>query len=213
MESVTATPASEPKTWSRKPRKDWPEIQKAWLTGESTEEIAIRFGTTPESIRSKAYQQRWPPKPSDTPEPLHTMNAQRQASIAHTRVKEAAKSAVISEVRRLGPSIPAILKAEMASYLRSALDTTHALHRKVDAKIEGIEDIEEIQRLASTFETVDRIARRTFGFDGPNGQHVTSNANCIAEPWSGSAVIDVTPEPAQLPAVVQEAPIPPSNTP
>lgn len=192
----------EQTTWSRKPRTDWADIRNAWIAGDSVEDICTQFGTTRNSVYSRSRSDDWPERVGQPVKPLAAMTKDRQEKLAHTQVRQAAKSVVLSEIRNLGQEVPAIIKEQIKEHFAATLHTTRQIHRKVDAKVDEADEVEDLRSLSSTLETIDRVARRTFGLDSPDGRNLGALVSCatsVSCPALGGSVIDVVPEPVTSP--------------
>jgi hypothetical protein len=198
MSSVTAEPETQ-----RKPKRrhhNWTAIKRCWTAGEPVLDIASRFDLPASSIYVQASRFKWPKRRDIQAAPVINLGP-NLTSIA--RITEAALPQIIAQQHS---AISAAVKERIRIWFDKTLVAADGLHAQVTSKINGRLDVEEVKSLASSLEVIDRVARRTFGLDSPAGTSAVSGLSVITQPWSGSAIIDVTPEPAQLPAVAQEAP-------
>ena len=110
------------------------------------------------------------------------------------------KETVQREVQLMAPALAAEARRKLNDWFERVLSTTEILHRQIsDASSKRLE-VEEIKSLSSSLETVDRIARRTFGLDSPTGSASPVSVFSVASPAIACPIIDVDTLPEATPA-------------
>ena len=198
------TEAAEATVKPGKRRHNWIAIKRCWTAGEPVLDIASRFDLPPSSIYVQASRAKWPKRRDIQAAPVINLGP-NLTSIA--RITEAALPQIIAQQHS---AISAEVKARIRLWFDKTLTAADGLHAQVTSKIQGRLDVEEVKSLASSLEVIDRVARRTFGLDSPGSQGAgVAGLALVSQPWSGSAVIDVTPEPAarlEAPGSAPESP-------
>ncbi len=183
-----------------KRRHNWAAIKKCWNAGEAVADISLRHNVGIQQIYQHASEGKWTRR-RDMADAEQKPVMPSSAAIARTT--ETALPQIIAQQHAF---VSAEVKRRINAWFDKTLSTADGLHDEIISKVRRIHDVEEIKSLAGSLELVDRVARRTFGLDSPGSQSSgISGLALVAQPWSGSAVIDVTPEPAQLPPALPEA--------
>lgn len=166
--------ATKPKRKSPPPKgcTDWKRIRQEWQAGASPTVLAFRHGITYSSVYKRSVKEGWQRK---EPETASQAVIQSQASPVQSAVKE-----------RLG------------RHFIGVLDQVETLQQAIREHSSRRLEVEEIKSLSNSLDTVDRIARRTFGLDSPGGGSPGSLLATVA-PAVLCPVVDVDPVPAPLP--------------
>lgn len=165
---------------------DWGAIKKRWNNGESVGEISQATGVKEATVYSHAMRYRWPKR--------QMLYGGRKAEVkAPAMVEKAVEKAVEIGVTNQMPAINAAIREKLGQWFEKVLKTTDRLQSQIDSYADGRLEVEEIKSLSSSLETVDRIARRTFGLDSPSGSSVSVFS--VAAPVVSCPVIDVEPIP------------------
>ena len=138
---------------------DWKTARAEWIAGISVEEIAKRHGVTVPAVYSRCRRERWPKRPKKPTPPI------LPEKLFKAEVETAVKTAVAVQ----SPAIHAAVKERLGAHLAAVLGTVETLHRSLDYAAGGRLEVEELKSLSSTLDNLDRVARRTFGLDGPSG--------------------------------------------
>jgi transposase len=171
---------------------DWGAIKKRWNNGESVGEISQATGVKEATIYSHAMRYRWPKR--------QMLGGGRKATIeAPALVEKAVEKAVETGVATQMPALNAAIREKLAVWFEKVLKTTDRLQSQIDGYADGRLEVEEIKTLSSSLETVDRIARRTFGLDSPSGSSSVSVFS-VASPSIGCPIIDVEAIPEATPS-------------
>jgi hypothetical protein len=170
---------------------DWGAIKKRWNNGESVGEISQATGVKEATIYSHAMRYRWPKR--------QMLGGGRKTTIeAPALVEKAVEKAVETGVATQMPALNAAIREKLSAWFEKVLKTTDRLQSQIDSYADGRLEVEEIKTLSSSLETVDRIARRTFGLDSPAGSPVSVFS--VQSPAISCPVIDVETIPEATPA-------------
>ena len=184
------TESTEATVKLKRAKYNWTGIKKAWVSGESVVDIGVRYNLPASAIYSKASISGWPRR--------------RDLLQAMPKPETPSLTAIARTTETLIPQIVAqqhnVISAEVRNRIKAWFDKTlkacNGLHEQLDRKTKRNLDVEEIKSLAGSLELIDRVARRTFGLDSPGSQGAgVAGLALVSQPWSGSAIIDVTPEP------------------
>jgi hypothetical protein len=134
------------------PRREmpWGRIQREWEAGGSPSAIAHRHGTTYSNLWKRAKKYGWQRKPDAAIEPAGS----RQSLPAQQSPENSIRGAV---------------RERLGRHFTRVLDEVEILQRGIGEHSSRRLEVEEIKSLAQSLDLVDRIARRTFGLDGPSG--------------------------------------------
>ena len=170
---LDADPTEEKAPRKKHPRQgtiQWGRIRKEWEAGGSTTQIAYRHGITYDAIWKRSKREGWvKPEREQT-----SQQVSQPASPVSVAVKE-----------RLG------------RHFATVLSQVETLQRGIDEHSCRRLEVEELKTLSTTLDNLDRIARRTFGLDGPGGGSPGSLLATVA-PAVLCPVIDAEPVPAQV---------------
>lgn len=172
---------------------DWGPIKRDWNNGVAVAEIREKYGIGLSSIYSQAKRHRWTRRETIIRGKTVPVNP---TAVASKAVEKAIETTVSQQV----PAIQQAVREKLNVWFQKVLVTTDRLHKQVDEMSEGRLEVEEIKSLSSSLETVDRIARRTFGLDSPAGS--TVSVFSVSAPVVSCPVIDVEPIPEATPASV-----------
>lgn len=170
---------------------DWGPIKRDWNNGVAVAEIREKYGIGLSSIYSQAKRHRWTRRETIIRGKTIPVNP---TAVASKAVEKAIETTVSQQV----PAIQQAVREKLNAWFQKVLVTTDRLHKQVDEMSEGRLEVEEIKSLSSSLETVDRIARRTFGLDSPSGSSVSVFS--VSAPVVSCPVIDVEPLPEATPA-------------
>lgn len=188
-------PRGEQRERRAKGSVDWAPIKRDWNNGVAVAEIREKYGIGLSSIYSQAKRHRWARR--------ETIVKGRTVPVSAPAVAaKATEKAIEQAVSAHAPAINSIVREKLAAWFEKVLVTTDRLHKQVDAMSEGRLEVEEIKSLSSSLETVDRIARRTFGLDSPAGSPVSVFS--VSAPTISCPVIDVETIPETTPASVPQ---------
>jgi hypothetical protein len=186
-----AKEGKEPREKKAKGSIDWGAIKKRWNNGESVGEISQATGVKEATIYSHAMRYRWPKR--------QMLGGGRKTTIeAPALVEKAVEKAVETGVATQMPALNAAIREKLSAWFEKVLKTTDRLQSQIDSYADGRLEVEEIKTLSSSLETVDRIARRTFGLDSPSGSPVSVFS--VQSPAVLCPVIDVETIPESAPA-------------
>lgn len=189
--ATEAEPQREQRGKREKGSIDWGAIKKRWNNGESVGEISQATGVKEATIYSHAMRYRWPKR--------QMLGGGRKTTIeAPALVEKAVEKAVETGVATQMPALNAAIREKLAAWFEKVLKTTDRLQSQIDGYADGRLEVEEIKTLSSSLETVDRIARRTFGLDSPAGSPVSVFS--VAAPTINCPVIDVETIPETTPS-------------
>jgi hypothetical protein len=170
---------------------DWAPIRKAWSRGLPVAQIAKEHGVKEMTIYSQANRHRWPKREAVLKGKIATVDPKE---LAQKAVERSIEKAVIEQA----PAINNAIREKLNAWFQRVLTTSDKLQSHIDAMADGRLEVEEIKSLSSSLETVDRIARRTFGLDSP-GQSPVSVFS-VAAPTINCPVIDVETLPEATPS-------------
>lgn len=165
---------------------DWPLVKRRFQAGESMLQLAKELNVPANTIYSHIRRHRW----------NRVERAQAAKVIAPAVQKTVAQETeqiVKQEVSMQAPAIAAEARRRLNEWFAKVLKVTDTLHRQIEDAAERRCEVEEIKSLSSSLETVDRIARRTFGLDSPAGS--TVSVFSVSAPVVSCPVIDVEPLP------------------
>lgn len=165
---------------------DWAPIKRDWNNGIAVAEIREKYGIGLSSIYSQAKRHRWTRRETIIRGKTVPVNP---TAVAGKAVEKAIETTVSQQV----PAIQQAVREKLNAWFQKVLVTTDRLHKQVDEMSEGRLEVEEIKSLSSSLETVDRVARRTFGLDSPAGSAVSVFS--VSAPVVSCPVIDVEPIP------------------
>ncbi len=191
---TTATEAKEGKEPTEKKAKgtiDWAPIRKAWSRGLPVAQIAKEHGVKEMTIYSQANRHRWPKREAVLKGKIATVDPKE---LAQKAVEKSIEKAVMEQA----PAINNAIKEKLNAWFQRVLTTSDKLQSHIDAMADGRLEAEEVKTLSSSLETVDRIARRTFGLDAPSGSPVSVFS--VSAPTISCPVIDVEAIPETAPA-------------
>lgn len=189
--ATEAKEGKEPRGKKEKGSIDWGAIKKRWNNGESVGEISQATGVKEATIYSHAMRYRWPKR--------QMLGGGRKTTIeAPALVEKAVEKAVETGVATQMPALNAAIREKLSAWFEKVLKTTDRLQSQIDSYADGRLEVEEIKTLSSSLETVDRIARRTFGLDSPAGSPVSVFS--VSAPTISCPVIDVETIPEATPA-------------
>ena len=196
MEQTVDTAATEAKE-GKEPREkkakgsiDWAPIRKAWSRGLPVAQIAKEHGVKEMTIYSQANRHRWPKREAVLKGKIATVDPKE---LAQKAVERSIEKAVIEQA----PAINNAIREKLNAWFQRVLTTSDKLQSHIDAMADGRLEAEEVKTLSSSLETVDRIARRTFGLDSP-GQSPVSVFS-VQSPAVLCPVIDVETIPEATP--------------
>lgn len=161
---------------------DWPLVKRRFQAGESMLQLSKELNVPANTIYSHIRRHRW----------NRVERAQAARVIAPAVQKTVAQETeqiVKQEVSMQAPAIAAEARRRLNDWFAKVLKVTDTLHRQIEDAAERRCEVEEIKSLSSSLETVDRIARRTFGLDSPSGSSVSVFS--VAAPVVSCPVIDV----------------------
>ena len=167
--TATKTPR---KQYTRNTSANWDKIRQAWQAGESPTNIARIHRISTDAIYKRSQRDGWPPRP--TPQPLEPVAVSPEKPIASA------------------------IKARLGDHFTTVLHTVNILQRGISDHAMRRLEVEEIKTLSNALDTVDKVARRTFGLDSPGGGSPGSLLATVA-PAVLCPVVDVDPVPAPLP--------------
>lgn len=186
-----AKEGKEPREKKAKGSIDWAPIRKAWSRGLPVAQIAKEHGVKEMTIYSQANRHRWPKR-----------EAVLKGKIATVDPKELAQKAVERSIEKAvteqAPAINNAIREKLNAWFQRVLTTSDKLQSHIDSMADGRLEAEEVKTLSSSLETVDRIARRTFGLDAPSGSPVSVFS--VSAPTISCPVIDVETIPEATPA-------------
>lgn len=162
---------TKPKRKLQRTDTPWGRIKREWEAGTSTTTLSLRYGLTYDTVWRRSKREGWIRREEEnTPKP-----ASQQAS-------QPVQSAV---------------KERLGRHFVGVLDQVETLQQAIREHSSRRLEVEEIKSLSNSLDTVDRIARRTFGLDGPGGGSPGSLLATVA-PAVLCPVIDAEPVPAQV---------------
>lgn len=170
---------------------DWVLVKRRYLDGEPAMQIAAELGIPCQTVYSHIRRSKWP-------KPAPRAVAKEVAPVLQKTVAQETAEIVKQEVSAQAPAIAAEARRKLNDWFAKVLRVTDTLHRQIEDAAERRCEVEEIKSLSSSLETVDRIARRTFGLDSPAGS--TVSVFSVAAPVVSCPVIDVEPIPEATPA-------------
>ena len=174
---------------------DWVMVKRRYLDGEPAMQIAEELGIPCQTVYSHIRRSKWP-------KPAPRAIAKTVAPVLAKTVARQTQDIVKQEVTSQAPAIAAEARKKLNDWFGKVLRVTDTLHRQIEDASERRCEVEEIKSLASSLETVDRIARRTFGLDAPSGSPVSVFS--VAAPTITCPVIDVETIPETTPASVPQ---------
>lgn len=166
---------------------NWSRIRRQWSQGESPTLIARQHGVAVSSVYKHAHKENWPQRPGGVPKKKPEPEASTQQDAVMAEPEKSPKTAISLAV-----------KERLSHHFATVLSTVAILQRGVDEHANRRLEVEELKTLANTLDTVDRIARRTFGLDSPGGGSPGSLLATVA-PAVLCPVIDAEPVPAPVP--------------
>ena len=170
---------------------DWVMVKRRYLDGEPAMQIAEELGIPCQTVYSHIRRSKWP-------KPVPRAIAKTVAPVLAKTVAQQTQDIVKQEVTSQAPAIAAEARKKLNDWFGKVLRVTDTLHRQIEDASERRCEVEEIKSLASSLETVDRIARRTFGLDSPSGSPVSVFS--VQSPAVLCPVIDVETIPEATPA-------------
>lgn len=182
---AAATEAESPREQRERKTKgsiEWAPIRKAWSRGIPVAQIAKEHGVKEMTIYSQANRHKWPKREAVLKGKIAIVDPKE---IAQKAVEKSIEKAIVEQM----PSINNVVRERLNGWFQRVLVTTDKLQSHIDAMADGRLEAEEVKTLSSSLETVDRVARRTFGLDSPGG-HVASVFS-VASPNVLCPVIDV----------------------
>jgi len=170
---------------------DWMLVKRRWMSGEPAMQIAADMQIPYQTVYSHIRRSKWP-----KPEPKRVQQA--VAPIVQKTVAQETREAVQREVAQQAPAIAAETRRRLNEWFESVLRNAGMLQRQIEDASSRRCEVEELKTLSSSLETVDRIARRTFGLDSPAGSPVSVFS--VSAPTISCPVIDVETIPEATPA-------------
>ena len=203
METLSTEPIDATLTEKEAPRErastrkrmdvDWQLVKRRFQSGEPVMQIANELGIPAQTAYARIRRSKW-----KKPDP-QTVQRVIVPAAAKTVAQET-KETVQREVQLMAPALAAEARRKLNDWFERVLSTTEILHRQIsDASSKRLE-VEEIKSLSSSLETVDRIARRTFGLDSPTGSASPVSVFSVASPAIACPIIDVDTLPEATPA-------------
>lgn len=189
--ATEAKEGKEPREKKAKGSIDWAPIRKAWSRGLPVAQIAKEHGVKEMTIYSQANRHRWPKREAVLKGKIATVDPKE---LAQKAVEKSIEKAVMEQA----PAINNAIKEKLNAWFQRVLTTSDKLQSHIDAMADGRLEAEEVKTLSSSLETVDRIARRTFGLDSPAGSPVSVFS--VSAPTISCPVIDVEAIPETAPA-------------
>jgi transposase-like protein len=186
-----AKEGKEPREKKAKGSIDWAPIRKAWSRGIPVAQIAKEHGVKEMTIYSQANRHRWPKREAVLKGKIATVDPKE---LAQKAVERSIEKAVMEQA----PAINNAIREKLNAWFQRVLTTSDKLQSHIDAMADGRLEAEEVKTLSSSLETVDRIARRTFGLDSPAGSPVSVFS--VQSPAISCPVIDVETIPEATPA-------------
>jgi hypothetical protein len=190
-----AKEGKEPREKKAKGTIDWAPIRKAWSRGLPVAQIAKEHGVKEMTIYSQANRHRWPKREAVLKGKIATVDPKE---LAQKAVEKSIEKAVMEQA----PAINNAIKEKLNAWFQRVLTTSDKLQSHIDAMADGRLEAEEVKTLSSSLEVVDRIARRTFGLDGPAGSPVSVFS--VSAPTITCPVIDVETVPETTSASVPQ---------
>jgi len=169
---------------------DWMLVKRRWMSGEPAMQIAADMQIPYQTVYSHIRRSKWP-----KPEPKRVQQA--VAPIVQKTVAQETREAVQREVAQQAPAIAAETRRRLNEWFESVLRNAGMLQRQIEDASSRRCEVEELKTLSSSLETVDRIARRTFGLDAPAGSPVSVFS--VSAPTISCPVIDVETIPEATP--------------
>lgn len=174
---------------------DWGAIKRDWNVGLTAKEIAEKYGVGLSSVYSRAQKDKWPDRETmiqSRPDP------ETPKAVIQRAIEKAAEKTISQQM----PAVNELMRQRLNEWFERILATSDKLQRQIESKAEGHLEVEEIKSLSSSAETIDRVARRTFGLDSPGAS--TVSVFSVASPSINCPVIDVDALPLASPASVAQ---------
>jgi hypothetical protein len=165
---------------------NWSKIRRQWSQGESPTLIARQHGVAVSSVYKHANKENWPQRPGGVPRKKPDSEAIEGNCVATIEPEKPLRSAISLAV-----------KERLSHHFSTVLSTVSILQRGVDEHANRRLEVEELKTLANTLDTVDKVARRTFGLDSPGSGSPGSLLATVA-PAVLCPVLDAEPVPAQV---------------
>jgi hypothetical protein len=170
---------------------DWNPVKRDWNRGLAVAEIARIHNLETSTIYAQASRHKWTKRQVVLKSKIETVDPREIA-------QKAVEKRIEKEIQAHAPAISNAIRERLNGWFEKVLLTSGKLQVQIDNMVEGRLEVEEIKSLSSSLETVDRIARRTFGLDSP-GQSTVSVFS-VQSPAVLCPVIDVETIPATTPA-------------
>jgi len=193
MESTSESSVDTPATEKEAPREkrqrkakgsiDWAPVKRDWNRGLAVAEIARMHGIETSTIYAQACRHKWTKRPVVLKSKIQRVDPNEVA-------KKAVEKQIQKEIDEKAPVIANAVKQRLNEWFEKVLRTSGKLQMHIENTVEGHCEVEEIKSLSSSLETVDRIARRTFGLDSPTGTSAVSVFS-VSSPAILCPIIDV----------------------
>jgi hypothetical protein len=174
---------------------DWNPVKRDWNRGLSVAEIARIHNLETSTIYAQASRHKWTKRQVVLKSKIETVDPKEIA-------QKAVEKRIEKEIQAHAPAITNAVRERLNGWFEKVLLTSGKLQVQIDNMVEGRLEAEEIKTLSSSLETVDRIARRTFGLDAPSGSPVSVFS--VSAPTITCPVIDVETIPEATPASVPQ---------
>ena len=151
----------------RKPRNDcinWSRIKQRWINGDSVTDIATEQNIKRATIYSHADRFDWPKRGAAHP-------AGPAFNAVNPVTAKALEQNAMLQVAVAAPIVTEEAKQHLRKWFDGIVATATTLHRAIDSAAERKLEVEEIKSLAISLNTVDQVARRTFGLDQPGASN------------------------------------------
>lgn len=168
------TEAKARKRYPKPGTVQWGRIRKEWEAGASPATLAYRHGITYDAVYKRSKREGW-------------------------EKREPASQQVSQQVSPPAP-IQNAVKERLGRHFQQVLQQVETLQRGIDEHSSRRLEVEELKTLSTTLDNLDRIARRTFGLDGPGGSAPGSLLATVA-PAVLCPVVDVEPVPPSVAAL------------
>jgi len=140
--TATKAPKKERKQYPKNGSIQWGRIKKEWEAGASPTTLAYRHGITYDAVYKRIKREGW----------------------------ERREPAAVQEVSQpVNQPIAMAVKERLGRHFQQVLNQVETLQRGIDEHSSRRLEVEELKTLSTTLDNLDRIARRTFGLDGPGG--------------------------------------------
>ena len=152
-QSIDAGPTEAKAPRKRHPARGetpWGRIRKEWEAGASPSAIAYRYGITYSTLWKRSKRDDWKREATSLQPPAESSQGQQVQQSAEIPIK-------------------GVIRERLGRHFQQVLNQVEILQQGIGEHSSRRLEVEEIKSLSQSLDLVDRIARRTFGLDGPSG--------------------------------------------